>query len=260
MRPEAAFAPDLVAVIPVYRQPGLLPEAVLSAIAQHTKPGVVIVNDGCTMPETDIVCRIFADAWPDQVRYVRQPNQGLAAARNKGVQCALQQWPSLKAVFFLDADNRLAPYALARMYEVMQRENAAWVFPDLNIFGMPDFMGMAGSYSVAEHITANVSDAGSLVNRAVFDAGVRFDPTLRLGLEDWDFWLSAAGYGFRGTHAVDLESEARILGGLAALAPRPTTLLIAHRPESLAFCDRLLTFRDGRMVADQSPPATGSTR
>jgi hypothetical protein len=48
-----------------------------------------------------------------------------------------------------------------------------------------------------------VSDAGSLVSRAVLDAGVRFDENLRTGLEDWDFWLQAAGKGFRGRHAAD---------------------------------------------------------
>ena len=65
---------------------------------------------------------------------------------------------------------------------------------------MPDFMGMAGPYSLLEHLNGNVSDAGSLVSREVIDAGVRFDPAFRLGLEDWDFWLQAAERGFRGHH------------------------------------------------------------
>ncbi len=39
------------------------------------------------------------------------------------------------------------------------------------------------------------------------------------------------------TGAIDVESEAAILARLKALFPRPTILLIAHRAESLAFCD-----------------------
>ena len=42
------------------------------------------------------------------------------------------------------------------------------------------------------------------------------------------------------TSAIDLTSERRILGRLRALEPRPAILMIAHRGESLALCDRLV--------------------
>jgi len=42
------------------------------------------------------------------------------------------------------------------------------------------------------------------------------------------------------TGAIDVESEAAILARLKALTPRPTILLIAHRAESLAFCDTVV--------------------
>jgi ATP-binding cassette subfamily C protein len=42
------------------------------------------------------------------------------------------------------------------------------------------------------------------------------------------------------TGAIDVQSEAAILARLKALRPRPTILLIAHRAESLAFCDFVL--------------------
>ena len=42
------------------------------------------------------------------------------------------------------------------------------------------------------------------------------------------------------TGALDIESEAEILARLRALSPRPAILLIAHRRESLRFCDRIL--------------------
>ncbi|MDR3527084.1 MAG: ABC transporter ATP-binding protein [Rhizomicrobium sp.] len=46
------------------------------------------------------------------------------------------------------------------------------------------------------------------------------------------------------TGAIDVESEAAILGRLKALSPRPTILLIAHRAESLAFCDTVVRLGD----------------
>lgn len=48
------------------------------------------------------------------------------------------------------------------------------------------------------------------------------------------------------TSAIDLECERRILERLAGLNPRPAVLVIAHRRESLALCNRIIEMRDGR--------------
>jgi ATP-binding cassette subfamily C protein len=42
------------------------------------------------------------------------------------------------------------------------------------------------------------------------------------------------------TSAIDLVTERRILERLRGLAPRPAILIIAHRTESLALCDRVI--------------------
>lgn len=48
------------------------------------------------------------------------------------------------------------------------------------------------------------------------------------------------------TSAIDVASERDILQRLRALAPRPAIVVIAHRAESLALCERVLRFADGR--------------
>jgi len=53
------------------------------------------------------------------------------------------------------------------------------------------------------------------------------------------------------TNAIDVDGEHAILSRLRALEPRPTIVLIAHRSESLALCDRILTFGAGRLVKDE---------
>jgi hypothetical protein len=200
---EPGKTPVIGVIIPVYKQPELLPESVLSVIAQDlvTPARIVLVNDGCPWQATDANCRTLQQSWPDRILYVRQPNKGLAAARNTGIDVALLAWPEITALFFLDADNRLSPATLRRLYKKLEDSGADWAFPDLNLVGMPGHFGMAGAYSVLEHILGNISDAGSLVSRAVFAAGVRFDESMRLGLEDWEFWLQAVAGGFRGCHA-----------------------------------------------------------
>lgn len=53
------------------------------------------------------------------------------------------------------------------------------------------------------------------------------------------------------TNALDLPSEARILARIAELDWNPTVLIVAHRPEALAHCTRILRFEGGQLIADE---------
>jgi ATP-binding cassette subfamily C protein len=55
------------------------------------------------------------------------------------------------------------------------------------------------------------------------------------------------------TSAIDVAGERQILARLRALAPRPTIIVIAHRAESLALCDRVFRLEAGRCVDDTTP-------
>lgn len=57
------------------------------------------------------------------------------------------------------------------------------------------------------------------------------------------------------TSAIDDALERRIMEHILAIRPRPTIVLIAHRRESLALCDRVLWMADGRL-AERPPPVT----
>lgn len=50
------------------------------------------------------------------------------------------------------------------------------------------------------------------------------------------------------TSAIDAPSEALLLDALTALSPRPTIVIVAHRAESLARCDRALRIVNGRLA------------
>ncbi|WP_293986934.1 ABC transporter ATP-binding protein [Sphingomonas sp.] len=57
------------------------------------------------------------------------------------------------------------------------------------------------------------------------------------------------------TNAIDIAAERALIGNLLALSPRPTIVMIAHRTESLAQCDRILRLESGRIAAlDAAPP------
>ncbi len=63
----------------------------------------------------------------------------------------------------------------------------------------------------------------------------------------WLFVLDEA------TSAIDVATEHKILKRMLDLKPRPTIVMIAHRDQSLAYCDRVLRFENGRFVTDKSP-------
>ncbi len=197
------LGPALAVVIPVYKHSVLLGEAVISALNQQTDFGLVIaiVNDGCPMEETHQACLDFVAAAPDRVYYIRRPNGGLSAARNTGIDYVLGAWDTVEAIYFLDADNRLLPDALQRAYDVLAQDpEVGWVYPNIDMFGQEWNSDYSGEYSVLRHLEENICEAGSLVRRAVFEEGARFDESMRLGFEDWDFWLQAIKLGFRGKH------------------------------------------------------------
>lgn len=54
------------------------------------------------------------------------------------------------------------------------------------------------------------------------------------------------------TNAIDIAGEKQILARLRALEPRPTIVLIAHRRESLSYCDRMLDFAEGGIIASHA--------
>jgi ATP-binding cassette, subfamily C, bacterial len=52
------------------------------------------------------------------------------------------------------------------------------------------------------------------------------------------------------TSAIDIEGERALFERLLLVMPRPTIVMIAHRPESLRHCERILLFEEGMIVSD----------
>jgi glycosyltransferase involved in cell wall biosynthesis len=90
-------------VIPCYNQERFLGEAIESALGQEGcgPVEVVVVDDGSADATAEVATRYIG------VKYIRQANAGLAAARNRGLAESGGEY-----VVFLDADDRLLPEAL----------------------------------------------------------------------------------------------------------------------------------------------------
>ena len=60
------------------------------------------------------------------------------------------------------------------------------------------------------------------------------------------------------TAALDAKSEAELIDRLRALEPRPAALIVAHRPTTLAHCDRVVAIRAGKLEKSGDPTYLGA--
>ena len=88
MSPDLSNENPLISVvIPVYDGARFLPDAIATVEAQQHQPlEIIVVNDG----STDNTAAVAASLG-DRIRYVAQPNQGPAAARNHGIHPATER-------------------------------------------------------------------------------------------------------------------------------------------------------------------------
>jgi glycosyltransferase involved in cell wall biosynthesis len=190
-------APEIAVVIAAYNAEAFIQETLESVFAQTLAAvEIVVVNDGSTDRTADVLRR-YSDG---RLTVLHQRNSGVSAARNAGLAAVRAPY-----VFFLDADDLLAPDALARMTKTLDNN------PDrVACFGHHIKIAESGSdlstrsyirwkllpaSNTLRHLIAKNFICGAICVRT--DAARRvggFDPSLDLG-EDWEFWCRLAVLG-----------------------------------------------------------------
>jgi glycosyltransferase involved in cell wall biosynthesis len=161
-----------------------LDEAVASVLNQTFADfEIVVVNDGSTDPST--ICLLAGYAKP-KTRVLSIENQGLASARNRGIEAASGEY-----ILPLDADDAIAPGYLEKAVAVMDSNPDVGIVYCLGeLFGAEQRMIAAPEFSVRGMLFSNLIFASALFRRADWLAAGGYNPNMRYGCEDWDFWLS----------------------------------------------------------------------
>lgn len=115
-------------VVPVYNVEKYLRECVDSVLAQTMQNfEIILVDDGAT-DSSGVICDEYGEKDP-RIRVIHQPNGGLSAARNTGLDVARGDY-----VYFLDSDDYLAANTLERLCDKADQEQADVVFFDATVF------------------------------------------------------------------------------------------------------------------------------
>lgn len=114
-------------VIPLYNKRETVARAIASVLVQtHAEFELIVVDDGST-DGSDAVVRGLSGQ--DRLRYERQENQGVSAARNRGLQLARADH-----VAFLDADDVWHPEFLAEIAGLVREHPSAALFACASCF------------------------------------------------------------------------------------------------------------------------------
>jgi glycosyltransferase involved in cell wall biosynthesis len=184
--------PLISVIIPCFNHAHFLPQAIRSVQQQTYSPAeIIVVNDGST-DDTGTVAKQF-----EAVKYIYQPNRGLSAARNTGIDHSSGEY-----LVFLDADDWLYKDALATNYNYLQAHPEACFVSGGHdkisfrnaekgrILPGEDIEVTSGHYSRLLQGNYIGMHATVMYRRSVF-AEYRFDESLR-ACEDYDLYLRIA--------------------------------------------------------------------
>ncbi len=175
-------------IIPCFNHAQYLPAAIESVHKQtHKNIEIIVIDDGST-DDTKSVCL----PWP-KVKYVYQPNQGLSASRNKGIQHSVGEF-----LVFLDADDILYPSAITTNLQLInQDQELAFVsgshdkrYLDSNIIEDKTRVITGDYYCNLLEGNYIAMIAAVMFRRFAFDA-IRYGTSLK-ACEDYDVYLKIA--------------------------------------------------------------------
>jgi glycosyltransferase involved in cell wall biosynthesis len=178
-------------VAPAHNAAGFLDSWIASIEGQRYAPmEAVLVDDGSSDHLAERAGRC-----PSWVRYIRQENQGPAAARNTGIRTARGDY-----LAFLDLDDVWAPGHLRRAVAALERDPQAGIAQGLIRNVVSDESGRVYYCSRAYRF---LNLGAAVFRRSVFERCGLFDHRLRFA-EDFDFITRCWEQGIRKLNLEDV--------------------------------------------------------
>lgn len=192
--------PAVSVIIPAYQTSQYIAQALDSVLAQTFRDfEVIVVNDGS--PDTPELERVL-QPYMSRIVYIKQPNGGLAQARNSGIRSS-----RAPIIALLDSDDYWAEDFLATQVRTLAENPAVdAVYPNAFLINDPkaagktymDIFPSSGEVTFLSLVnrTCNVIGAAVTIRRPILERAGLYDPDLRHA-EDFDLWLRIVKLGGR---------------------------------------------------------------
>jgi glycosyltransferase involved in cell wall biosynthesis len=167
------------------------------------------VDDGSPDDTVAVANDLIARYPKNRIRLIRQPNGGVARARNAGIASALGRY-----ILPLDADDLIEPGMLESTHRVLEaRPDIAIAYTDERTFGAAERVVRTIEFEPFTLPAFNEFCYCSLYRREVWEAVGGYNPNMVHGHEDWDFWIGAVERGYRATRVPEVLFLYRIRPG-----------------------------------------------
>lgn len=186
----------ITVIIPVFNKSRYIERALISVLAQEYQEWEIIAVDDGSIDDSAAIVKGYLDP---RIRCIRQENQGVSVARNRGIAEANTEW-----VAFLDADDEYLPGFLARVarfikdhddgnlvmiscnHRVSSRELPA--YDTSAVTGITSYFDMCTGTRTPANSSACVARRSTLLEVGGFPPGQRM-------FEDWTCWMKLASRG-----------------------------------------------------------------
>ena len=174
-------------IIPTYNRGWIIKEAIDSVLSQDYRDfELIVVDDGSTDNTDDIL-----NSYREDIIVFRQKNQGVSAARNRGLAEA-----SGRFIAFLDSDDLWLPQKLSRQVEFFNKNPDAqicqteetWIRKGVRVNPKKRHKKPWGMIFEPSLALCLVSPSAVMIRRSLFEKVGGFDETLP-ACEDYDLWL-----------------------------------------------------------------------
>lgn len=179
-------------VIPCFDKGNYIDEAVYSALQQtYQDVEIVIVDDGSRDSYTKEKLRSYYR--DPRIRVIHTDNQGVSRARNRGIAESQAEY-----ILPLDADDKIEKDYVRYAVEVLDSdENVGIVYCLATFFDEKNEIWSLPPYSKDSMLLDNMIFCSAFFRKRDWQRVNGYNPNMRTGYEDWDYWLSLIELGLK---------------------------------------------------------------
>lgn len=179
-------------IIPTYNRARYICRAINSVLDQtFTDYEIIVVDDGSTDNTREVLA-----PYGGKIVYIPQTNQGVSAARNKGIEQAKGEY-----IAFLDSDDYWMPEKLIEQVKILDANPRVGIvycrMPIINAKGEKIGMKPAGvsgrNLQELLEVGGDIPTSTVMIRRECFSKAGMFDRTLSMG-EDMEMWMRTAQF------------------------------------------------------------------